>query len=544
MFKAKRVFLSVIKSIFLYPSFLLLGFNSFAQFSEEVPTDQESIQNGEEFFSQICSACHAINERVVGPALSGVYERREQEWILKFVKNSQQMVESGDETAQEIFNEYGIPMPAQDLSDEEIMDIMAYIKSEDTGGAAAAQQTGDEGDAGAEAAAGADLNQEMVAQGETLFKNNCAVCHNINEQLVGPPLKNIHERRPMDWIIRFVQNSQKVIQSGDEYAVQLYNEYNQTLMPSFDFSEDEIKSVVEYIKAESVKAAAPTAEADQEVAPGEEEVEEEGDVYLVAILVGLLIVLAIILGVLIVIASLLKKNLRRKPDLEEENREIVEQKFKLKPVFKSNIFLFFAVFILTAVIFKNVIDSLFAVGVQQGYQPTQPIAFSHKLHAGQYEIDCNYCHTGVRISKNANIPSANICMNCHVEIKQESPEIQKIYAALDYDPKSREYGNDQKPIEWIRIHNLPDLAYFNHSQHVKVGGIECQTCHGEIQEMEVVAQASPLTMGWCIECHRETQVKTRGNDYYNKLVEVHEQSSGEPMTVEDIGGLECAKCHY
>ncbi len=188
---------------------------------------------------------------------------------------------------------------------------------------------------------------------------------------------------------------------------------------------------------------------------------------------------------------------------------------------------------------KAGLDFVWGIGVQQGYAPGQPIEFSHRIHAGTqenggHEIDCNYCHTGVRKSKNANIPSTNICMNCHREIKKDSPKLQPLRDAVA----------SGKPIEWVRIHNLPDLAYFNHSQHVKVGGIECQKCHGEIQEMDVVEQHAELTMGWCINCHRETQVNAEGNAYYDKLLEMHKDKTKEPMTVEDIGGLECAKCHY
>jgi hypothetical protein len=129
-------------------------------------------------------------------------------------------------------------------------------------------------------------------------------------------------------------------------------------------------------------------------------------------------------------------------------------------------------------------------------------------------------------------------MNCHGQITKGTitstgtAEIEKIYAAIE----------NNQPIEWVRIHNLPDLAYFNHSQHVAVANIECQTCHGEIQEMEVVQQFSILTMGWCIDCHRTTEINSKGNAYYDQLVELHD--SPDPMTVEDIGGLECAKCHY
>jgi hypothetical protein len=197
-------------------------------------------------------------------------------------------------------------------------------------------------------------------------------------------------------------------------------------------------------------------------------------------------------------------------------------------------------FVFTAIVLKTVIDGLFNVGVHQGYAPTQPIAFSHKVHAGDFQIDCNYCHTGVRESKYANIPSVNICMNCHSSIvkitgaTELSNEIQKLYDAK----------LNNTPIEWIRVHNLPDLAYFNHAQHYEVGNVECETCHGLIEEMEVVKQQENLTMGWCIDCHKTTELNTKGNGYYDKLVELHSETSKNPMVVEDIGGLECAKCHY
>ena len=186
----------------------------------------------------------------------------------------------------------------------------------------------------------------------------------------------------------------------------------------------------------------------------------------------------------------------------------------------------------------------------KGYAPEQPIAYSHKLHAGINGIDCNYCHHSARHGKSAAIPSANVCMNCHTYIN-EGPsgkaEIQKIYDAVGFDPEKGRYieGYEQKPIKWVRIHNLPDLAYFNHSQHVVAGGLECQECHGPIEEMEVVEQHSELTMGWCINCHRETEVKVADNDYYEEMhAKFKENHPGETFNVEAIGGLECGKCHY
>ena len=208
--------------------------------------------------------------------------------------------------------------------------------------------------------------------------------------------------------------------------------------------------------------------------------------------------------------------------------------------------------VIAVVFLQQLYVGLMAVNVETGYQPHQPIKFSHELHAGQNQIDCNYCHSGARKSKHSNIPSANVCMNCHMYI-QEGPkygteEISKIYAAVGFDPETGSYIEDyeQKPIKWVRIHKLPDLAYFNHAQHVTAGQVECQTCHGPIEEMEEVYQYSPLTMGWCINCHRETKVQVETNDYYEDMHAKLKEKYGPDadITVEMIGGLECGKCHY
>ncbi len=395
---------------------------------------------------------------------------------------------------------------------------------------------------------GIPTSDDVISQGETLFNNNCTVCHAINNVIVGPALRDVHERRELPWLINFIRNSQKVIQSGDEYAVNLYNEYNKTLMPAFAYSDEEITSIVAYIKSES-EAPVETAAADATVAEsGGAAAGTAGGLpseYLTAILVGLLVILVLILLILVLIISVLTKFLNQREDLDEADKEILGQRVNVQKLAKSKPFIGISLFFFLAIALKLVIDGLYSVGIQQGYQPKQPIAFSHSLHAGQYEIECQYCHTGVMKAKSANIPSANICMNCHQQIKTESPEIQKIYAAIDFNPDTQTYGNNKKPIEWVRIHNLPDLAYFNHAQHVNVGGLDCQTCHGPIEEMEVVYQHSKLTMGWCINCHRETQVNAKGNAYYNKLLELHDSANpGEPLRVENIGGLECSKCHY
>ena len=263
-----------------------------------------------------------------------------------------------------------------------------------------------------------------------------------------------------------------------------------------------------------------------------------------------MMIFALILLLLVFILTSVKNSL--KESLGQKTQTVSETLITQKNLFFSKIInKLFVGFFIAIVVLKFAFDAMMGVGVTTNYQPEQPIAFSHKIHAGDNSIDCNYCHTSARTSKHSAIPSANVCMNCHANIVSGTTtgtaEIQKIYDAIGYDPDSRTYipGYEQKPIEWVRIHNLPDLAYFNHSQHVTVGQLECQDCHGAIEEMDVVKQSSPLTMGWCIECHRETEVKMEGNDYYTEMHEkMKEKYAGEKITVEKMGGLECGKCHY
>lgn len=377
-----------------------------------------------------------------------------------------------------------------------------------------------------------------IAAGESLFNANCKTCHRVHQKLVGPALADVYNRAPsIDWIKSFIKNSAGLIASGDDYAVKVYNEYNKTQMTAFSSLKDEdIMNLLAYIQAETEKGP----EVAKAPAPADgQPPKEEGvpSTYLNVILIGMVLILVLLLVILSFLVSALKRFLDQK-ELSEEDKEVVHSPIGIGSISRSPGFIFIVVFLVGALGFKAVINGLFSVGVQQGYAPKQPIAFSHKIHAGQYEIDCKYCHTGVMKGKSATIPSINVCMNCHNQIRQGTitgeGEIAKIVAAWD----------NKKPIEWVRIHNLPDLAYFNHAQHVNVGGVECQTCHGPVETMDVVRQHSLLTMGWCIDCHRKTDVNSKGNAYYDNLVELHSKSGKAPMKIEDIGGLECAKCHY
>lgn len=378
---------------------------------------------------------------------------------------------------------------------------------------------------------------ETISAGDKLFAENCKVCHNVQTQLIGPALSGIYDRRELPWIYAFVKNSSKMIADGDEQALEVYNENNQVMMTAFDFfSDDEILSIIAYIKDQTdnppVAETAATTAAGGAPTPG-----NVPTAYLNAILAGVVVLLVALVVVLSMIVIRLSKYLRLQDDISEDNKEYVEQRSPLD-IIRSKAFIGIVAAVGMAILAKGGIDSLYTIGVQEGYAPKQPIAYSHKVHAGDYQIDCNYCHTGVTKSKNANIPSPNICLNCHSSITEGSTtgtvEIDKIFAAVE----------NNEPIEWVRVHNLQDFVYFNHSQHVVVGKVACQTCHGPVEEMEVVRQYSNLTMGWCINCHRDTELNTRGNGYYDKLVQLHEEESDEPFTVENNGGLECAKCHY
>lgn len=381
-------------------------------------------------------------------------------------------------------------------------------------------------------------SEEAIAAGKSIFNANCRTCHRLDQKNIGPALRGVSDRHSIEWNKNFIRNSQALIASGDAEAVAIYNEYNQLAMPAHEFLSDEdvmnLLSYIEYGDKVDPAAAAAAGAAGGQVGVGGGIPSE----YLTIILSVLVIVLLLILVVLGLIISILTKYLSNQ-NLDDTDTEFVNQKFDFKKILKSDAFVIIMTTLVVAFVAKSGIDQLYTIGVQQGYAPAQPIAFSHQLHAGQYEMECQYCHTGVEIGKSANIPSANICMNCHAHIQNVggkegiSPEIQKIYNAVD----------NNQPIEWVRIHNLPDLAYFNHSQHVAVGGMECQTCHGPIEEMEVVYQHSSLTMGWCIDCHRQTDIKSQGNEYYDKLVQLHSESKNA-LKVKDIGGLECAKCHY
>lgn len=396
-------------------------------------------------------------------------------------------------------------------------------------------------------------NAQDAAAGAAIFKQKCTACHGIDKAVVGPALKGIDSKYDEAWLIKWIKNSPAFIASGDAQAVKAA-EYSPAMMSAFpELSDDDIKNIVAYVKVGDVKPAAdPNAAAGTAGATA-----DKGGVsnfMLFGLLAVIIIAFLVILVLNRVITTLERVMLQKKGiAIEEEEGAEAKDRFEgLKKLSKNKKFILFIVLLCVIFLGSAGWKGMWETGVHTGYQPIQPIKFSHQLHAGVNKIDCQYCHSGAFTSKNASIPSLNVCMNCHNYVTasekydgKTSPEIMKIYNALDYNEDTKVYGNNTKPVEWIRIHNLPDLAYFNHSQHVSVAGIECQNCHGPIQTMEEVYQYSPLTMKWCINCHKQTEVNHKDNPYYDKLIAAHDKlKKGEKVTAAVLGGLECAKCHY
>lgn len=364
-------------------------------------------------------------------------------------------------------------------------------------------------------------------KGKSLFNTNCAACHKLDKPSTGPALAGVADKYERGWLQSWIRNSSALVKSGDADAVKIFNEWKQVPMTPFpQLSDQDIDDILAYTMAPPPAPEVVATDASGVVSGGGASSGISNNVILSA--------LALVFALLIVMLYLVNKTLRK---IAEANgvqlvSEEAEKRLPLWKAFVKNQFL-----VLVSVVFLLLASAYFAygyfmqVGVDQGYMPVQPIHYSHKVHAGLNEIDCKYCHSSARVSKTAGIPSLNVCMNCHKNISEYTGEedlangytkefytneIKKLYAAVGWDEETQSYTGKTEPVKWVRIHNLPDFAYFNHAQHVTVGGIECQTCHGPVEEMEVMYQFSPLTMGWCITCHKETDVKMEGNAYLMK----------------------------
>jgi mono/diheme cytochrome c family protein len=393
-----------------------------------------------------------------------------------------------------------------------------------------------------------------VQAGKKLFNANCAACHKLNKRAVGPALKGVSSKYDKEWLYSWINNSTAMVKSGDAQAVAIYEEYNGSVMTSFpQLSTEDIDNILAYTDytppattTAATAAGAPVQAAGSSVSNN-----------------LILIALALVFGILVVMLFLVQRTLLRIATMSGVDIQ-PEPKPKRTPIwvaFVQNQFLVLVSVVLLLLSSAYFVYGFFMqVGVDQGYMPVQPIHYSHKIHAGANQIECKYCHSSARVSKHSGIPSLNVCMNCHRNIAEYNgeedlengytkdfytKEIKKLYAAVGWDEENQAYTGETQPVKWVRIHNLPDFVYFNHAQHVEVGEIACQKCHGPVEEMEIMYQYSPLTMGWCINCHRETNVKVESNEYYAKIHEALSKKYGvEKLTVAQMGGLECGKCHY
>ena len=392
-----------------------------------------------------------------------------------------------------------------------------------------------------------------IAKGKSLFNANCASCHKLNKNLVGPALKGVSAKYDKDWLYSWIKNSAALIKSGDDQAVAIYEEYNKVAMNAFpQLSNEDIDNILAYTDyvpepVVNANAAAVTINSDSDSSLTND-----------IVLVLLTVVLLVLITMLFLVTKTLR-NIAEKNGINVENKQ--GSKFSIWQAFIKNQFLIFVLVILlllSSAYFAY--GYMMQIGVDQGYMPVQPIHYSHKIHAGANQIECQYCHSSARISKHSGIPSLNVCMNCHENIADYNGEedlekgytkdfytneIKKLYKAVGWDEETQSYTGDTEPVKWVRIHNLPDFVYFNHSQHVSVAGIDCQKCHGPVEEMEILYQYSPLTMGWCIDCHRESNIKVKDNEYYTKIHEELSKKYGvEELSIAQMGGLECGKCHY
>jgi mono/diheme cytochrome c family protein len=392
-----------------------------------------------------------------------------------------------------------------------------------------------------------------VQKGKSLFNANCAACHKLNKRAVGPALAGVSEKYDKEWLYAWIKNPMGMVKAGDPQAVAVYEEYNKSVMTAFpQLSNEDIDNILAYTDYTPPAPAVPAAVATT--------ASTSGDDTSSALILGILVlVLLVLITMLYLVNNTLKKI------AAANGIEIIKaEKEKRLPLWKAYVQNSFLVFV--TVIFLLLSSAYFGygylmqVGIDQGYMPVQPIHYSHKIHSGDNKIDCKYCHSSARVSKHSGIPSLNVCMNCHMNIAEYNGEedlekgytkefytneIKKLYKAVGWDEETQQYTGETQPVKWVRIHNLPDFVYFNHAQHVEVAGVDCQKCHGPVEEMEIMYQHSSLTMGWCIDCHRETNVDVANNEYYTKIHEELSKKYGvEKLTAAQMGGLECGKCHY
>lgn len=421
--------------------------------------------------------------------------------------------------------------------------------------------------------------------GEKLFKANCTACHALDKQVVGPPLKGVVERVKTeggvdkDWLHKWIKNNKELRASGDKYANEIFEKYNKTEMQVFpNLTDKDIDDILAYTTNPPAPEPAKTDAAKDTTAAGTANAAPQSSTTTNVVIISLLAIAGLLVWILVKLRQLVK--LGQSEDLAGLNESRVKS---FSEIYEKYHYIGKGLIAILAILAAyGVWNWLMWIGVYKGYKPEQPIYFSHKIHAGEQKIDCQLCHSSAKYGKVSEIPSMNVCMNCHRTISEYNAEhymepgkdkafydgeIQKIYAATGWDPAKQQYTGKTQPVEWTRIHNMPDFVYFNHAQHVVAGeqaiinsfnkknpnnkiDVVCKACHGKIDTMNVVQMANDFTMGWCIECHRTTEVdmingynKEYFKNLHDKLKKQYPKDGGK-ITVDAIGGIECGKCHY
>ncbi|HTL81609.1 MAG TPA: c-type cytochrome [Bacteroidia bacterium] len=400
--------------------------------------------------------------------------------------------------------------------------------------------------------------------GKALFKSKCGSCHYTNDQvLTGPGLQGVLGRVPSpEWARAWVHDNNKLRASGDAYAASIFAKFGGKTMTVFgtDLTDEEIDAILAY--ADKGGDPKPTGQ-NLATATTTAATDNSGDNLFIIV-----IILVVLIGI-IAILRYTKINLRNALAEKEGRAEEPALPFleaskdwmnnNKRKVALMGFLLFCCLIVKGWYALKGI--GVYAEEVHPdewvGYHPSQPINFSHKIHAGDVAnggngIQCQYCHSGVDHSKTAGIPPVMVCMNCHKVISQNQAgtdesktEIAKIYYATGWDPVTKTFSLPQHPVQWNKVHVLPDHVFFSHQQHVVVGKQQCETCHGDVKSMTTVEQQRPLTMGWCINCHRTTPVAMDGNGYYTALHEkMKEKYKDQTITVSMVGGIECSRCHY
>lgn len=417
------------------------------------------------------------------------------------------------------------------------------------------------------------------AQGEALFKAKCATCHQPHKNGTGPKLFEVRKKwaeggAKEESIYQWVNNWQAAAAS-DPYA-QTVSAWAPSVMQVFpELKKEDVIAIFDWVDAQPDPATMATEEEGGAGAAGTEGEDEEGGFSWIWIALGLLF------GIIIAAVSGVRRQLKSAVEGDEDRTDTQSyaEEFRLW-AWKNKKYVGVGSLIVVIALIVAGFQGLGNIGILEAYQPSQPIEFPHDIHTGVNGIDCKYCHNSVTKSRTAGLPTVNVCMNCHKQINGRTPEqqekIKAIYAAAGWSTEgSGSYTGKSKPITWNKVHVLPDHVYFPHSQHVVVGGIDCKQCHGDMTKQKETARVVPvselnkiegnvpltrptLTMGWCIECHGEKEVSmgsldTKNDGYYN---EIHKRLLNNDkklysqyledgkVTVKELGGWECAKCHY